>query len=97
MYMTFFTVWLDPDCWDEHFLFYNLSRNINSLKEFFKYFWAPYLLNLKIWYVLENKSMQVGFFHIFYYNVFERVSGHNGHIQLEVKDLPSWTLNFLIT
>ena len=38
--MTLITVWLDPDCWDEHFLFYNLLQNINSLKDILQIPWT---------------------------------------------------------
>ena len=38
--MTLLTVWLAPDCWDEHFLFYNLSQNINSLKDILQILWT---------------------------------------------------------
>ena len=39
--MTFITVWLDPHCWDKHFLFYNLLQNINtcSLKDILQILW----------------------------------------------------------
>ena len=38
--MTFIKVWLAPDCRDEHFLFYNLSQNINSLKNILQIVWT---------------------------------------------------------
>ena len=38
--MTLTTMWLAPDCWDEHFLFYNLSQNINSLKDILQILWT---------------------------------------------------------
>ena len=38
--MTLIKVWLAPDCWDEHFLFYNLSQNINSLKDILQILWT---------------------------------------------------------
>ena len=38
--MTLIAMWLAPDCWDEHFLFYNLSQNINSLKYILQILWT---------------------------------------------------------
>ena len=34
------SMWLSPDCWDEHFLFYNISQNINSLKDILQILWT---------------------------------------------------------
>ena len=31
--MTLITVWLAPDYWDDHFLFYKLLQHINSLRD----------------------------------------------------------------
>ena len=33
-------MWIDPECWDEHFLFYNISQNFNSLKDILRIHWT---------------------------------------------------------
>ena len=38
--MTLITVWLDLDCCNEHFLFYNLLQNINRSKDILQILWA---------------------------------------------------------
>ena len=38
--MNLITVWLAQDCWDDHLLFYNLSQNINRLKDILQIFWT---------------------------------------------------------
>ena len=38
--MTLIMLWLVRDCWDEHFLFYNLLQNIYSLKDILQILWT---------------------------------------------------------